>query len=103
MLLRRRRSHICIWVERYKRLAEEDERFMPDLAGTLNNLGDALSDKGRLNEAIALYKQGINLLSPLKTLMPWHSSLLASLHQAFPSPYSPREKKRKLFPTSTDL
>jgi hypothetical protein len=29
----------------YRDLAEKDERYLPDLAATLNNLGNALSDK----------------------------------------------------------
>jgi len=46
-------------VEHYRRLAEVDERFLPDLAMTLNNLGNALSDKGRLDEAIERYEEAL--------------------------------------------
>jgi tetratricopeptide (TPR) repeat protein len=42
-------------------LAERDERYLPDLAGTLNNLGNALSDKGMLDEAIERLEEALKI------------------------------------------
>ena len=42
-----------------KKLASKDERFLPQLAGTLNNLGIALADEGRLDEAIKHYEEAL--------------------------------------------
>jgi tetratricopeptide (TPR) repeat protein len=42
-------------------LAEKDERFLPDLAGTLNNLGNALSKEGSLDEAIDRYEEALKI------------------------------------------
>ena len=46
-------------LKHYRRLAREDERFLPQLAETLNNLGLALSYKGRLEEAIGRYEEAL--------------------------------------------
>ncbi len=48
-------------VDEYRRLAERDERFLPDLARTLNGLGEALSRKGRLDEAIASFEEALSI------------------------------------------
>jgi tetratricopeptide (TPR) repeat protein/uncharacterized protein YdhG (YjbR/CyaY superfamily) len=49
----------------YRDLVSRDERFLPDLAGTLNNLGNALSDKGMLDEAIDRYEEALKLCRDL--------------------------------------
>ncbi|MDK2372985.1 MAG: tetratricopeptide repeat protein, partial [Candidatus Korarchaeota archaeon] len=42
-----------------RELAARDGRFLPDLAGTLNNLGAALARKGRLDEAIERLEEAL--------------------------------------------
>jgi tetratricopeptide (TPR) repeat protein len=49
----------------YRDLAEKDERFLPDLATTLNNLGNALSRKGSLDDAIERYEEALNIYRDL--------------------------------------
>ncbi|MDK2373260.1 MAG: tetratricopeptide repeat protein, partial [Candidatus Korarchaeota archaeon] len=48
-------------LEYYRELAARDGRFLPDLAMTLNNLGAALADKGRLDEAIERYGEALEI------------------------------------------
>ena len=62
----------------YGKLAERDERFLPDLAMTLNNLGVALARKGRVDEAIEMYEEALKLLEPLSD-MPWLWGLISKI------------------------
>ena len=59
---------------------EEDERFLPYLAITLNNLENALSDKGRLDEAIARYEEALKAVKGFTADRPWLALTLARSH-----------------------
>ena len=58
-------------MEHYRRLAAEDERFLPDLAMTLSNLGIALTRKGRIEEAIKRFGEAVQIIEPLASVMVW--------------------------------
>jgi len=46
---------------RYRDLAERDEKYLPDLAAILNNLGNALYSKGMLDEAMERYDEALKI------------------------------------------
>jgi len=49
----------------YGDLASKDKRFLPDLAGTLNNLGAALCEKGMLDDAVERYEEALKIYRDL--------------------------------------
>ncbi|MGQ9494610.1 MAG: tetratricopeptide repeat protein, partial [Anaerolineae bacterium] len=49
----------------YRALAQANpQAFLPDLAGSLNNLGNVLSNVGRREEALAAYEEAVRTLQP---------------------------------------
>jgi tetratricopeptide (TPR) repeat protein len=48
----------------------QPDAFQPDLARSLNNLGDRLSELGRREEALASYEEALDMIWPLFKRLP---------------------------------
>jgi tetratricopeptide (TPR) repeat protein len=70
----------------YRNLAEKDERYLPDFAKALSNLGIALCDKGMIDEAIDKHNEALkiyrNLASEDEGYLPYLARALANLGNA---------------------
>jgi tetratricopeptide (TPR) repeat protein len=70
----------------YRDLSEKDERFLPDLARTLNNLGNALSKKEMLDEAVDKLEEALKIYRDLsekdERFLPYLAAILINLGNA---------------------
>ncbi len=68
-----------------RRLAERNpDAFLPDLAGSLNNLWIILSDLGRREEAARAFEEGLRILLPFYRRLPGaFGSLAEFLHKGY--------------------
>jgi tetratricopeptide (TPR) repeat protein len=76
----------------YRDLASRDKRFLPYLARTLSSLGNALYEKGMLDDAIERYEEALKVMEPLSD-RPWLWDIISGSHIGIALSLLERDKK----------